>query len=78
MNDIKQLETQVRALKAERQTLTNGINDIVAYLNSSKLACGNELDGYVQINDVLRRIADTKSNATNTALDYSNIYNFNL
>ena len=78
MNYIKQLETQVRALKAERQTFANGIGDLVAYLNSSTFACGSELDKHVNVKDVLSRIANAKDSANDAALDYSNIYNFNF
>jgi hypothetical protein len=74
MNHIHRLTAQVRELKAEQQAFAQGISNLVSYLSSSKFSCGSELDGYVQINEVLRRLETAKSNAVEVSFDYGNIY----
>jgi hypothetical protein len=56
MNYIKQLQEQI----AENTRLINeaaeNINQLRRYLNSPKFHCGDELDGYVNTQDVLSRL----------------------
>ena len=32
--------------------INNLINEFAVYINSDKFACGNELDGYINISDI--------------------------
>ena len=73
MNHIHRLQNKIRARKTERAVLVDGLNDLVIYLCSAKFACGNDLDGYVQINDVIRRIEEAKS-AGETAFDQYGLF----
>jgi hypothetical protein len=73
MNHIHRLQKEIRARKAERAALVDGLNDLVIYLCSEKFACGNDPDGYVQINDVIRRIQEAKS-AGETAFDQYGLF----
>jgi hypothetical protein len=63
MNHIHNLQAQVRTLRFKQETLLNGLTDLTAYLLSSKFHSGHELDGYVNIKDVLARIEAAKSEA---------------
>ena len=69
MNYIKQLETKVQAYQAERVAIVDSLTELVVYLSSSKFACGDTLDGYVQINDVIRRVVDAKCAGSDAWLD---------
>lgn len=51
-----ELEILVNELKQDKDNCDNNLLEIVSYLNSSKFRCGDELDGYVNINDILSRI----------------------
>jgi hypothetical protein len=74
MNHIHKLQAQVRALKHEQAALQQGITDLVAYITSSKFSCGDELDGYVNMQDVLNRLSDARRQANDAAAEYSDIY----
>lgn len=76
MNYIKRLQVQVRALQAEKLALRNGLNELEAYLLSSKFSSGSELDGYVNVKDVLNRLSDTYSAAQDVSVSYGAIYKF--
>ena len=69
MNYIEILQTQNRALEAERATLANGLVELSQYLSSSKFFHGDSLDGYVQVNDVIRRLAETSIAASDAWLE---------
>lgn len=58
MNYIKQLEIDNKALLASIDLINQQINDLRIYLNSEKFRCGNELDSYVNVSDVLLRLPD--------------------
>jgi hypothetical protein len=62
MNYIKQLETKNRATEVELAALKAGITELIQYLNSPKFfpvsGPTSELDGYVNVNDVLRRLSE--------------------
>jgi hypothetical protein len=74
MNHIHRLQAQVRSLKHEQAALQDSITDLVAYITSSKFRCGDPLDGYVNVQDVLNRIADARRAANDAAAEYSDIY----
>jgi hypothetical protein len=76
MNYIKRLQAQVRALQQEKLALRNGLNELESYLLSPKFSCGNELDGYVNVNDVLNRLSDTYDAANDVSVSYGAIYKF--
>ena len=56
MNYIKRLESYVRTHQESKDNAEREINDLRTYLLSSKFRCGDELDGYVNIQDVLNRL----------------------
>lgn len=56
MNYIKQLEKRVEELNLQRATAWEQVAELKKYLCSSKFNCGNELDRYVNITDVLNRL----------------------
>jgi len=56
MNYIHQLQGEVREKDQEIQTLREGLKDLRAYLQSDKFRCGDSLDGYVNVQDVLNRL----------------------
>lgn len=60
MNYIKRLQADIARLTAERDMLLAGIEDIRQYLHHSKFACGDRLDGYVNVMDVLLRLREAK------------------
>ena len=53
MNYIRQLQAQEAALQREIEALKNGFTDLRRYLQSEKFHCGDRLDGYVNVGDVL-------------------------
>jgi hypothetical protein len=56
MNYISKLQQQVSEDKATMADAAAQLRDVIAYLSSSKFRCGDELDGYVNINDLLPRL----------------------
>jgi hypothetical protein len=69
MSYIEILQTQCRALEAERATLASGLIELSQYLSSPKFFHGDSLDGYVQVNDVIRRLAETSIKASDAWLE---------
>jgi hypothetical protein len=65
MNHIHKLQREVRALIVEKSALLVSIHDLAVYLQSSKFNSGHELDGYVQVGDVLRRLEESVRTASN-------------
>ena len=56
MNYIKALKSDVQNLKRSQARTDTAIHYLERYLNSSKFSCGDELDGYVNVEDVKRHI----------------------
>lgn len=63
MNHIKRLQADIARLTAERDALLTGLDDIRQYMHHPKFACGDRLDGYVNVSDVLLRIREAKHGA---------------
>jgi hypothetical protein len=57
-NYIIQLQETVETLSSQKRELQDGIKELKSYLQSSKFNCGDELDGYVNIQDVLNRLPE--------------------
>lgn len=57
-NYIIQLQEMVETLSSQKRELQDGIKELKSYLQSSKFNCGDELDGYVNIQDVLNRLPE--------------------
>lgn len=53
MNYIHQLKSERAALEREIAAVKSGLNDLRAYVQSFKFCCGDRLDGYVNVADVL-------------------------
>jgi hypothetical protein len=60
MNHIKKLQMDLASSRQELQAIKDGIANLRAYLQSSKFHCGDRLDGYVNIEDVLNLIASAE------------------
>lgn len=56
MNYIQKLNNEIKRLDRQRATAWEQVAELKAYLCSSKFNCGNELDRYVNITDVLNRL----------------------
>ena len=61
MNYIKQLEKTVREQRAEIEALHRNITQVRVYVCSPKFFCGDKLDGYVNCNDIARRLTEAQS-----------------
>ena len=53
MNYIKRLEMEVTELGNDIEIIDNIVTEAYQYLNSTKFRCGDELDGYVNIKDIM-------------------------
>ena len=53
MNYIKQLKCDNQALSREVAAIKSGLNELRDYLHSPKFRCGDSLDSYVNLSDVL-------------------------
>jgi hypothetical protein len=60
-NYIKTLQDRVAELEAEKQSARETLIELETYLLSTKFHCGDELDGYVSIQDVLARMRDAQN-----------------
>jgi hypothetical protein len=58
MNYIHKLQETVDTLDSQKRELQDGIKELKSYLQSSKFNCGDELDGYVNIQDVINRLPE--------------------
>ena len=56
MNYIKALEADNAELKKAVDAANETIMDLAQYLNLPKFHCGDELDGYVNVEDVKSRL----------------------
>lgn len=72
MNYIKRLQLRNKAKQARIDELENSLSSLRGYLESHKFNCGDELDSYVQISDVLLRIAEAKNSACDAELTVLN------
>jgi hypothetical protein len=54
MNHITRLQLDKSDLEFNASQARIAIHDLFAYVNSGKFSCGNELDGYVNVDDVRR------------------------
>lgn len=61
MRYINRLEAEAQAANTAAKATREQIDDLVSYLNSSKFRCGDELDGYVNIQDILPRLFEMRS-----------------
>jgi hypothetical protein len=61
MNYIKRLQEENKGLKANIENAETVIQDMQRYLNSNKFRCGDELDQYININDILTRLNEVKA-----------------
>ena len=59
-NYIHQLQDQVKTLESEKEIIQSGLDELMRYMQSSKFHCGDELDGYVNISDVVSRLVEIK------------------
>lgn len=69
MNGYQKLRAENAALAAERSTLKQGMEDLRNYLLSPKFACGDRLDGYVNVQDVLARLQEVQGAALTAGED---------
>jgi hypothetical protein len=74
MNYIKKLETTLRSRDFELETLRAGLLDLKVYLTSAKFSSPGELQNYVNVKDVLLRLAEAESSAADAANSYIEIY----
>ena len=63
-NYIHRLRSENAALAREVATLRHGIAELHCYFALPKFSCGNRLDGYVNIADVLLRLREAENSAT--------------
>ena len=63
-NYIQRLEGERDTLAREVATLRDGIGELRAYFALPKFACGDRVDGYVNIADVLLRLREAENAAT--------------
>jgi hypothetical protein len=63
MNYIHQLRADNESLKREITAIKASLSDLRGYLHSSKFNCGDRLDHYVNIADVLGYLRDTEDAA---------------
>ena len=57
MNYIKRLQRDNAEQATEIADLFFHLRDLVSYLQSPKFNCGNDLDGYVNVSDVIARLS---------------------
>lgn len=61
-NFIQALKEQKENWILVREQTIGNLIWLEKYLNSDKFRCGNELDGYVNIRDLLPKLAEIRSN----------------
>jgi hypothetical protein len=67
-NYIQRLQGERNALAREVATLRDGLDALRAYFTLPKFSCGDRLDGYVNVADVLLRLREAE-NAASDARD---------
>jgi len=68
MNYIKSLKNDKAQLEMAKDRTGLALSDLAQYLNSDKFRCGDDLDGYVNIDDVQRYLVNINA-ALNSASD---------
>ena len=58
---INQLQEKLERKEEDMKAANQQITDLMYYLTSDKFNCGSELDGYVNVSDVLTRLATIRS-----------------
>ena len=58
---INQLQADLQTAKEDMNAANRQITELMYYLTSDKFNCGSELDGYVNVSDVLTRLANIRS-----------------
>jgi hypothetical protein len=53
VNYIRQLQAEGASAEREIGAIKDGLSELRRYLQSSKFHCGDRLDGYVNVGDVL-------------------------
>lgn len=64
MNFIRHLQSENQALSREVVAIKSGLNDLRAYLQSPKFRCGDPLDSYVNLADVLAYLRNAENAGT--------------
>jgi len=62
MNYIKKLQQLVKSHKTSKEVAKENLEDLRRYLLSDKFNCGSELDGYVNVRDVLAYVDRVRGN----------------
>jgi hypothetical protein len=65
-NYIKALENDRDQLQMAKDAAHMAICDLAQYLQSDKFRCGDELDGYVNVDDVQRYLINIKDALNST------------
>lgn len=60
-NHIRDLKYQAELANAQRQSADTEIVELIQYLNSDKFQCGSELDGYVNVKDIMDRLRNVRA-----------------
>ena len=53
MNYIRQLQAENSSIRRELEAVKEGLSDLRKYVHSPKFNCGDRLDHYINISDVL-------------------------
>lgn len=61
MKYITVLQYENKELKARAESAKTKMDNLVKYLNSPKFHCGDTLDGYVNVQDVLDVLRDIRT-----------------
>ena len=61
MRYINTLQNQVKERNETLSEISTGILELKSYLLSEKFRCGDQLDGYVNVKDVLLRLEEIES-----------------
>lgn len=61
MNYIKRLEGEKKDAQEAREKALEALQGLYGYLESGKFRCGDSLDGYVNVSDVLLRLEAIRS-----------------
>ena len=60
MNYIHHVRSENEALQREIVAIKSGLNDLRRYLHSPKFCCGDSLDSYVNLSDVLAYLRNSE------------------
>lgn len=62
MNYIKKLEADRVAAEEQRRVAEEQVTELLCYLGSPKFNCGADLDGYVNVDDIIPRLRELRVN----------------